>query len=82
MDKNLYAVVEQPFVKATDKTDLDKVRAFLENNGFTNLWNNDYQNDYLGIILEDLRWKCADSKWCSIFHWHCFLHNWIKEIKI
>ena len=37
MDKNLYAVVEQPFVKATDKTDLDKVRAFLENNGFTNL---------------------------------------------
>ena len=54
MDKNLYAVVEQPFVKATDKTDLDKVRTFLENNGFTNIRNNDYQNDYLGIILEDL----------------------------
>ena len=54
MDKNLYPVVEQPFVKATDKTDLDKVRTFLENNGFTNIRNNDYQNDYLGIILEDL----------------------------
>ncbi|WP_322550500.1 hypothetical protein [Flavobacterium psychraquaticum] len=54
MDKNLYAVVEQPFVKATDKTDLDKVRTFLENNGFTNIRNNDYRNDYLGIILEDL----------------------------
>lgn len=54
MDKNLYAVVEQPYVKATDKTDLDKVRTFLENNGFTNIRNNDYQNDYLGIILEDL----------------------------
>ena len=54
MDKNLYAVVEQPFVKVTDKTDLDKVRTFLENNGFTNIRNNDYRNDYLGIILEDL----------------------------
>ena len=54
MDKNLYAVVEQPYVKATDKTDLDKVRTFLENNGFTNIRNNDYRNDYLGIILEDL----------------------------
>ena len=54
MDKNLYPVVEQPFVKATDKTDLDKVRTFLENNGFTNIRNNDYRNDYLGIILEDL----------------------------
>ena len=54
MDKNLYAVVEQPFVKATDKTDLDKVKAFLDNNGFINIRNNDYRNDYLGIILEDL----------------------------
>ena len=54
MDKNLYAVVEQPFVKVTDKTDLDKVRTFLENNGFINIRNNDYRNDYLGIILEDL----------------------------
>ena len=54
MDKNLYAVVEQPFVKATDKTDLDKVKAFLDNNGFINIRNNDYQNNYLGIILEDL----------------------------
>ena len=32
----LYAVVEQPFVKANEKTDLNMVKAFLENNGFIN----------------------------------------------
>jgi hypothetical protein len=33
----LYAVVEQPFVKANEKTDLNMVKAFLENNGFINV---------------------------------------------
>lgn len=50
----LYAVVEQPFVKANEKTDLNIVKAFLENNGFINKKNNDYYNEELGIILEDL----------------------------
>jgi hypothetical protein len=32
-------VVEQPFVKANEKTDLNMVKAFLENNGFINKKN-------------------------------------------
>lgn len=50
----LYAVVEQPFIKATEKTDLSLVKLFLENNGFRNTKNHDYYNADLGIILEDL----------------------------
>ena len=50
----LYAVVEQSFVKATEKTDLNLVKEFMESNGFTNTRNNDYYNSELGIILEDL----------------------------
>ena len=50
----LYAVVEQPFVKANEKTDLSIVKAFLENNGFLNKKNHDYYNEELGLILEDL----------------------------
>jgi hypothetical protein len=51
---NLYAVVEQPFVKATEKTDLNDVKQFMHENGFENTRNNDYYNPLLGIILEDL----------------------------
>ena len=50
----VYAVVEQPFVKATEKTDLDGVKYFMLANGFVNNRNNDYYNSDLGIILEDL----------------------------
>jgi len=50
----MYAVVEQPFVKATEQTDLKVVKTFLENNGFLNKKNHDYYNEELGIILEDL----------------------------
>ncbi len=50
----LYAVVEQPFVKATEKTDLEVVKKFMAANGFQNTKNNDYFNPDLGIILEDL----------------------------
>lgn len=38
----VHAVVEQPFVKATEKTDLSLVKIFLENNGFQNTKNHDY----------------------------------------
>ena len=51
---NLYAIVEQPFVKADSITDLLKVKEFLNSNGFLNTRNNDYYNPDLGIILEDL----------------------------
>lgn len=50
----IYAVVEQPFVKATEHTDLESVRMFMQQNGFVNTRNNDYYNSKLGIILEDL----------------------------
>lgn len=53
-DDTLYAVVVQPFVKATQKTDLSKVKQFMQENGFINNRNNDYYNPELGIILEDL----------------------------
>ena len=50
----VHAVVEQPFVKATEKTDLNLVKVFLENNGFRNTKNHDYYNEELCLILEDL----------------------------
>lgn len=50
----LYAVVEQNFVIATEKTDLQNVRQFLENSGFVNKKSNDYFHPDWGIILEDL----------------------------
>jgi len=52
--ENLYAVVKQSFVIITQETDLNKVKSFLEANGFINNRNNDYVNPDLGIILEDL----------------------------
>jgi Serine/Threonine/Tyrosine Kinase found in polyvalent proteins len=53
-DQILYAVVEQSFVILTEPTDLNLVKAFLQHNGFRNTRNNDYFNEELGIILEDL----------------------------
>lgn len=50
----LYAVVRQKFVKSNEATNLEKVKEFLTNNGFKNIRNNDYYNEDLGIILEDL----------------------------
>ncbi len=50
----LYSVVKQPFIKETQKTDLEFVKKFMEENGFKNTKNNDYFNSELGLILEDL----------------------------
>ena len=47
-------MVKQPFVKATEATDLELVKQFMAANGFVNTKNNDYRNDELGIKLEDL----------------------------
>lgn len=54
MDAKLYSVVKQPFVCATESTNLQNVSDFLKANGFINKKNNDYFNPDLGIILEDL----------------------------
>ena len=50
----VYAVVEQNFVNATEPTDLNLVEQFMNTNGFRKIRNNDYLNQELGIILEDL----------------------------
>jgi hypothetical protein len=54
IDKELYAVVRQNFIIATEPTNLNSVKLFLEYNGFSNTRNNDYYNAKLGIIFEDL----------------------------
>jgi hypothetical protein len=51
---NLFAVVEQPFVEVTSTTNLEHIKGFLLKNGFSNTRNNDYYNQELGLILEDL----------------------------
>lgn len=38
----------------TGNTDLNEVKNFLKQNGFENNRNNDYINQELGVILEDL----------------------------
>lgn len=53
-DEKFYSVVKQPFIKADKLTNLNHVKLFLESNGFKNTRNNDYCNQELGIILEDL----------------------------
>ena len=53
-DNIVYAVVEQHFVTATEKTDLQSVEQFMTSNGFLKTRNNDYFNPELNIILEDL----------------------------
>ena len=53
-DSVVYAVVEQSFVKADAKTNLDDVKEFMSANGFQRIRNNDYINFEMGIIIEDL----------------------------
>jgi len=53
-ENKLYAVVKQPFVRATENTNLHNVMDFLSVNGFINKKENDYFHPDLGIILEDL----------------------------
>jgi len=53
-DNELFAVVEQNFIKADSVTNLNQVKVFLDANGFINTKNHDYFQPELGIILEDL----------------------------
>lgn len=53
-NQTLYALVEQPFVKANQPTNLNQVKEFMTANGFENTRNHDYFHPELGIILEDL----------------------------
>ena len=46
--------VEQSYIKATEKTNLNYVEQFMNTNGFQKIRNNDYFNQESGIIIEDL----------------------------
>jgi parallel beta-helix repeat protein len=46
--------VKQPFIEITESTNLPSVKEFLNQNGFELIKNNDYFNNKIGIILEDL----------------------------
>lgn len=54
INNELNAVVQQEFIEASGPKDLDIVKELLEYNNFHNKRNNDYFNNELGIILEDL----------------------------
>jgi hypothetical protein len=54
IDNTLLAVVKQDFILATETTDLNALKSFMEYNQFNHIKNNDYQNTELGIIFEDL----------------------------
>jgi len=49
-----YAVVRQSYIKANSITNLKKVQDFMMANGFENKRRNDYVNESLGLIVEDL----------------------------
>ena len=53
-ENTLYAVVQQPYIKADSMTDLKEVKNFMAANGFENKRRNDYENVNLGLIIEDL----------------------------
>lgn len=53
-DGILKAVLQQPFVISDDGVDLNDVKKLLAYNGFENIKRNDYKNNSLGILLEDI----------------------------
>lgn len=54
IESGLQAVLKQTFIISDNPVDLNKVKAFLEYNGFKNTRRNDYYNKELGLILEDI----------------------------
>jgi hypothetical protein len=53
-DDCLFAVLKQPFIISDSPTDLSDVKYYLEYNGFLNTRRNDYYNEELCLILEDM----------------------------
>ena len=54
--------MKQRFIKATETVNLNQVKDFLEFNSFRNIRNNDYLNEELGLIFEDLHDENVISK--------------------
>jgi len=52
--EDLQAVLKQAFVISDAPVNLEKVKEFLEFNGFMNSKRNDYYNKDIGLILEDI----------------------------
>jgi Serine/Threonine/Tyrosine Kinase found in polyvalent proteins len=50
----LFAVLRQSFIKSDAPVDLRDVKKLLAFNGFVNTKRNDYYNEELGLILEDM----------------------------
>ncbi len=61
-NSNLHSAVSQSFITSTSSTNLKLVKKFMEDNGFINTRNNDYYNEELGVILEDLHDENVLSK--------------------
>lgn len=53
-NEKLYAVVKQEFISEASPANLNDVKRFLEFNHFKNIRRNDYYNEELGLIFEDL----------------------------
>jgi hypothetical protein len=53
-DELLLAVLEQPFITSDAPVELEDLKKLLAFNGFKNTKRNDYYNDELGLILEDM----------------------------
>ena len=54
IDGKLFSVVKQKFIASTEPVNLLLIKNFLEFNSFSNNRNNDYRNENLGLIFEDL----------------------------
>jgi hypothetical protein len=53
VDENLFAVVQKAFVEG-EQAALDHIEGFLNFNGFTKTRRQDYFNNELGLVLEDM----------------------------
>jgi hypothetical protein len=50
----IYSVVEQDYIEPTTTTNIETIRKEMIDNGFIVKKNNDYINNEIGLIVEDL----------------------------
>ncbi|MCU0389473.1 MAG: hypothetical protein MUE71_12790 [Chitinophagaceae bacterium] len=67
LDNAIFAVLKQPFVISDETADLLAIREYLEFNGFSHLKRQDYFNEELGLILEDMHDENVIKKGKSLF---------------
>lgn len=66
-DAALAAIMEQPFIESDGPVDLEDVKKLLDYNGFKNTKRNDYYNEELGLILEDIHDENVIVKSATLF---------------